>query len=383
MTHTDSRPNAKNMKTTVARLLAPLALFEWGAILTYFYFSHRLAGFLHPSFRPPVLVTGVLLIFAAACLLFFEDEHEEHHCDGDSCDHSHAKLTVGGLLSFLVLLLPVLLAAEISPDSYGAVLVQNRGAAESLEGVPGALARAQRPSSPTYAGTDMPSESGSPDTKGLIVDIPKGFVPPNAPEFSSSKDIPELEYPANEKLASILRGDEWVFPADPRKPPRRIVHKNAQMKALNERPQSDSPFGSFNDVLKMADSPLHEDGVAALKTGEDSRCLAVEVVDLLVAAQNPKLMKELDGKRVELTGQVLGSEAGNFRLLRLLVLCCAADAQPLAVRVETHEKTKPSQMTWVKVVGKASFAKKGKGSIPVITAEKITVIPQPDEPYLY
>ena len=374
------------MKQRVATLLAPFALFEWGAILTYFYFSHRLAGFLHPSFRPPVLVTGFLLMGAAVCVLFSKEEPEAQSCDCENCDHSHAKLTLGGLMGFLVLLLPVLLAAKLSPDSYGEVLVQNRGAAESLESVPGALARAQRAwprSSPVYAGDDLPTQSGAPDDKGLTVDIPKGWGPPNAPEFSTSKNVPDEEYPSNEKLASLLRGDELIFPADPKEPPRRIVHKNAPLKALNEQSKPDSPFGSIDDVLKMADSPLHEGGAENLKTAEDQRCLAIEVVDLLVAAQNPALMKELNGKRVELTGQVLGTEAGNFRLLRLLILCCAADAQPLAVRIETHENTKPVQMTWVKVVGKASFAKNGKGSIPVVSAEKITVIPQPDEPYLY
>ena len=369
------------MKTTASRLLAPIALFEWGAILTYFYCSHRLAGFLHPNFRPPVLVTGCLLLFAAACLLFSEGEPEAHDCAGENCDHSHAKLTVGGLLSFVVLLLPVLLAAKISPDSYGAVLVQNRGAAESLDGVPGALARVQRPLSSDK--TDMPSEPGPPDAKELTFNIPKGFVPPNAPEFSASKNIPEEEYPSNTKLTEILRGGEMFFPKDAHEPPRWVPHKNAPIKALNERSKADSPFGSLKDVLEMADSPLHESGVAALKTAEDSRCLAVEVVDLLVAAQNRTLMKEMDGKRVALTGQVLQSEAGNFRLLRLLILCCAADAQPLAVRVETNEKTKPDQMVWVKVVGTAHFTKKGKGSVPVITAEQITAIPQPEEPYLY
>ena len=369
------------MKTTASRLLAPIALFEWGAVLTYFYCSHRLTGFLHPSFRPPVLVTGILLIIAAACLLFSEDEQEAHHCDGENCDHSHAKLTIGSLLGFVVLLLPVLLTAKISPDSYGAVLVQNRGAAESLDGVPGALARVQRPL--PSEGTDMPSEPGPPDAKDLAVNIPKGFVPPNAPEFSASKNVSEEEYPSNTKLTEILRGGEMFFPKDAHEPPRWIPHKNAPIKALNERSKEDSPFGSLKDVLEMADSSLREGGVVALKTAEDSRCLAVEVVDLLVAAQNGALMKELDGKRVALTGQVLQAEAGNFRLLRLLILCCAADAQPLAVRVETNEKTKPDQMAWVKVVGTAHFAKKGKGSVPVITAGKITAIPQPQEPYLY
>jgi len=367
------------MTQRIAKFLGPLALFEWGAILSYFYFSHRLVGFLHPSFRLPVLVTGFLLMLAAACLLFSEDESVAHLCDDESCDHTHAKLTLGGLLSFLVMLLPILLAAKISPDSYGAILVQNRGAAESLESVHGAFARVQHP----LPSADMPSEPGPPDEKNLAVDIPKGFVPPNAPEFSPSKNVPDLDYPSNEKLASLLRGDELIFPADLKKPPRLIVHKNAPMKAVNEQPDADTPFGSFNDLLKMVDSPLHDGGTAALKTGDDQRCLAVEVIDLLVASHNPALMKELNGRWVESTGQVLGTGTGNFRLLRLLVLCCAADAQPLAVRVEAHGQPKPAQMTWVRVAGKVTFVKKGKINVPVITAEKITGIPQPDEPFIF
>jgi len=357
------------MKQRLATFLAPFALFEWGAILMYFYFSHRLVGFLHPSFRPPVLITGFLLMVAAACIAFSKEDQEAHHCDGESCDHSHAKLTIGGLLGFLVLLLPILLAARISPDSYGAVLVQNRGAAESLESVPAALSRARRSlPSPGDTAADLPSNPGPPDGKDLAVDIPKGFVPPNAPEFSPSKNVPDSEYPSNEELATMLRGGK---------------SGKVPMTALNERSKTETPFGSIRDVLEQADSPLHEGGSTALKTSDNGAFLAVEVVDLLIAAQNPSLLKQLNGKRIELTGQVLSAEGGNFRLLRLLVLCCAADAQPLAVKVETHGQAKPPQMAWVKVAGKVTFAKKGNTMIPVIAAEKITAIPEPDEPFLF
>jgi len=357
------------MTQRIARFLAPIALFEWGAILIYFYCSHRLAGLLHPNFRPPVLVTGFLLMFAAACLLFSTEEPDAQNCDCESCDHSHAKLTLGGLLGFLVLLLPVLLAAKVSPDSYGAVLVQNRGVAESLENVPGALSHTQRPlASAVYAGSDMPSEPSPPDAKDMVADIPKGWIPPNAPEFSSSKNVPDPEYPSNKELTEMLRWEK---------------SRKAPLMALNEKSVTDSNFGSIDELLDKADSPLHEGGAGALKTTDDGTCLAVEVVDLLIAAQNPTLLKQLNGKRIELTGQVLSSDGGNFRLLRLLVLCCAADAQPLAVRVETHGKPKPTQMTWVKVAGKVTFAKKGKSVIPVIAAEKVTPVPEPEEPFLY
>ena len=55
----------------LGRILAPLTLLEWGGILTYFYFSGRIAAFLHPMFRPLVLVTGILLLITALCVAIF------------------------------------------------------------------------------------------------------------------------------------------------------------------------------------------------------------------------------------------------------------------------------------------------------------------------
>ena len=363
------------MTQRIARFLGPFALFEWGAVLTYFYFSHRLSGFLHPSFRPPVLVTGVLLMLAAGSLLFSEDDGELRSCDGESCDHSHRRLTLGGWLGFLVLLLPILIAVKVSPDTYGTVAIQNRGVAESLESIPGARTRAgRRMPSPIYAGADTPLERGSANGRNMAVDIPKGWVPPNAPEFSPSTNVPDTEYPSNEEMAALLRENAGHSGApSPKKP----------LRALNERSDTASPFGSFDELLRAADSPLHQGGAGALKQAGDGERLSVEVVDLLIAAQKPALVKALNGKRIELTGQVLGSDGGNFRLMRLLVLCCAADAQPLAVQVKTHQGPKPTPMSWVKVTGKVIFTKKGKAIVPVIAAESIAPVSQPDEPFLF
>lgn len=370
------------MKPNVARFLAPLALSEWGAILTYFYFSRRLAAFLHPDFRPLVLITGFLLLITAGCVLFFDDAFSAHDCEIAGCEQTHARLTTGGLLAFLILLLPIGLAARISPDSYGAVLIQNRGAAESLEGVPAVLNRVGRPTPvPVYVGVDSPTDPAPKRTQEETVDIPKGFVPPNAPEFSASKNVPEDDYPSNESLAAKLRADSNVSMLEAQKLPK--ATPGVPLRALNERSGAQTPLGTIDDVLGMADSPLHGGGVNALKQSDDGRCLAVEVVDLLVAAQNPVAMKELTGKRVEFIGQVLAGEGGGVRLLRLLVLCCAADAQPLAVRVETKGSPKLPPMSWAKVVGRMSFAKKGSVDVPVVRAEKITPVQRPDEPYLY
>lgn len=279
MSHISIKPSEAGRRipreSFASRLGPALVLVEWGGILTYFFFSNRVAALLHPNFRPLVLVTGVLLLLSAACIVFFEEtangETGGDVCGGD-CEHSHGKLTAGGLLAFLVLFFPIALAVKISPDAYGAVLMQNRG-----------LSAVQTPGSHGTAA---------------------GLTPATRPPASTE-------------------------PRDNRPP------------------------------------------------------LAVEVGDLLLAAQQPGSMPQYQGKRVELDGQFFPSGANSFELVRMLILCCAADAQPLAVRVETDQKLPSSDTAWARVVGTVNFAKKGGARVPIVTAEKITPIPQPADPNVY
>ena len=133
---------------TLGRILAPLTLLEWGGILIYFYYSGRIAAFLHPLFRPLVLATGILLVLTAVCVAIFQEDdcsHTSHDHDHepdfaedeqDQHTHSHGSLSVRRFLAFLILLLPLALAAKISPDSYGANLINNRGLVEDVRGLP-------------------------------------------------------------------------------------------------------------------------------------------------------------------------------------------------------------------------------------------------------
>ncbi len=345
------------MTVRIAKYFAPLILFEWGAVLGYFYLSHRLNGLLHPAFRLPVLVTGILLIIAGACVLF----SRECRCAGEACrDRPGDRTAAESWRSFLVLLLPILLASRISPDIYGAVSVNNRGVADSLDRVPGALTRA----TPQEPPADLPTQAGPPDSGSLTADLPKGWVPPNAPQYGYSKDIPDAEYPSNQRLMELLRNDG---------------PKKAPLRALNERRDTTTPFGSLKEILEMAAS----DSSLANAKEPGKRAVPVDVIELLSAAQNPELQQKLAGREIDVTGQVLDSTGGNFRVMRLLILCCAADAQPLAVQVRAHGLRKPPQMTWVKITGHVAFTPKDKGTIPVIDAREIAVVTQPEEPFLY
>jgi len=116
----------------VGHILAPLALAEWGAVLTYFYCSGRLAAYLHPYFRPLVFVTGILLLVSAGCVWYSDTPHALPACDDTGCETRHGKTILGGLFPFAVLILPIALAAILSPDSFGAGLVQNRGVRQTI-----------------------------------------------------------------------------------------------------------------------------------------------------------------------------------------------------------------------------------------------------------
>ncbi len=93
------------------------------------------------------------------------------------------------------------------------------------------------------------------------------------------------------------------------------------------------------------DLPRAEDGNAAL-----------EVTDLLYAETQEPLRKTITGKTVEVVGQYLGAANDQFKLVRMFIWCCAADARPIYVPVEVSGPVDVSDMEWVKVTGTAEFS---------------------------
>jgi uncharacterized repeat protein (TIGR03943 family) len=359
---------------TFARILAPLTLLEWGGILTYFYFSGRIAAFLHPMFRPLVLVTGILLLITALCVAIFREEEcthdhdhehsEEHRHDEDhEHGHSHDRLSFGGFLAFLILLLPLALAARISPDSYGANLIKNRGLVQDIRSIPGAASSfANRAKS--IQSTGAGATSGQEPSLSVVADAtpspPKKYigVPEQTPMRQQNPDS-EPALPSNDYEQPI------------------------------PQPSHASSPGEFVNPALIPDKSGH------IKT---------EVVDLMYAAQEPFTRKDFEGKAVELIGQFApikvktGAEpkvpAGSFELFRLVMVCCAADAMPVAVRIEGKPQPKGlREMQWLKVTGRVQYRPRIKeegdetdyGDIPepVIVADSIKKIEAPPEKYLY
>ena len=124
-----------------------------------------------------------------------------------------------------------------------------------------------------------------------------------------------------------------------------------------------------------------------LKKNADGYIMA-EAVDLLYAAGEPTMREDFENKQVEIKGQFLPALTGNpngdrFNLTRLFVMCCAADARPVAISVQSNPATDLPKMTWVKVRGKATFPVEGGRHMPVVVADSVTETDAPEESFLY
>jgi uncharacterized membrane protein YcgQ (UPF0703/DUF1980 family) len=112
--------------------------------------------------------------------------------------------------------------------------------------------------------------------------------------------------------------------------------------------------------------------------------VALEVTDLLYAESEDSLRKMFSDKTVEVIGQYLpGSDPKQFKLVRMFIVCCAADARPLAVPVELSTPTSATEMGWVKVVGKATYAKNGDRVQVLFKADTVETTDPPAEAMLY
>ena len=209
--------------------------------------------------------------------------------------HSHDRLSFGGFLAFLILFLPLALAAKISPDSYGANLIRNRGLVEDIRSIPGAAS--------SFASRSKAIES------------------------AASQQQPSLTITAD---------------ATPSPSPKYIgVPEQTPLPRQNPDSEPALPSNDYEQPIPSPSQPWVNDALKPNAAG----CIKAEIIDLLYAAQEATTRKDFEGKKVEIIGQVVPNKlrkgiaaapAGSFKLLRLVIVCCAADAMPVAVKVQTN-----------------------------------------------
>ena len=113
------------MNKLFSRWLPCATLAAWSSVLLYFYFSGRITAFLIPTFRTYVLVAGIVL--GAMAVVFLFQPADTQCCSAEECGHPLSRLAAGKVLTFLILLLPITVAAFFSPDAFGRGAIENRG----------------------------------------------------------------------------------------------------------------------------------------------------------------------------------------------------------------------------------------------------------------
>lgn len=123
-----------------------------------------------------------------------------------------------------------------------------------------------------------------------------------------------------------------------------------------------------------------------LKTTPQGNVIA-EVTDLLFAADDDTLRPAFENRSVEVIGQFMPAKdtpvTNRFQLVRMFMVCCAADARPIAVAVDPNSKVNFADMTWAKIVGKVSFPIENGHRTAVVQAVSAAKCDPPGELMLY
>jgi uncharacterized repeat protein (TIGR03943 family) len=307
------------MRTKASNFINGITLIGLGAILLAFFFTGRLDQYLHPTFRPWTLVAGIM--FCIGGVIYALAKTTADCCIEGECVHQNANSPLRSLLAFGVLFVPLAAGAAFSKDSFDRSAVLNRGFVQDVTKLPGVPSVSKK----------APAQPSTPP-EALGNDIDESASQPLPQDATVSNNAPQ---PAN--------------PADPNAP------------------------NATGDQSSAQYLPKSADGNVAL-----------DVTDLLYGETEESLRKMFVGKTVEVTGQYLpGADAKQFKLVRMFIVCCAADARPLAVPVEVSGPMNVADMGWVKVTGIPTYSESGERTHAVLKAAKVEPTDPPEDAMLY
>lgn len=152
------------------------------------------------------------------------------------------------------------------------------------------------------------------------------------------------------------------------------------------------PLPGATPVPADTGSGTASDAEQYLKKTADGHIIT-EVTDLLFASEDDTMRPVFESRTIEMLGQfmpVKDSTEGRFQLVRMFMVCCAADARPVGVQslpptaaAATQTKKMPEEMTWTKVVGTVTFPMENGRRIPLVHATSVTPTDPPSEAMLY
>lgn len=348
------------------RLLSLLSLLAWGFLMLYIYYSGRITSFLHPTFRPWVLIAGWTLVILAVIYWFFsrrgsyaDHEHEElvmagppapddtiplscsdpehhhdhhdhdHHHHEDCCGHDHPPdhdhteqpLTAPRLAGFIILMVPAISAAMISDDAFSLAVFENRLPLDTL-----AIPQLSAPGG------------------GMIEDTQGFFENENILEYFDRSPDGNIKV----DVVDLLYGS---------------------MDAFFRRDFT----GQSIEIIGQA---LPQRAAAATRPDEALQPPAHDpnATDINAEAANTGALDDLGG---------VGSGDPEFLLGRMFMLCCAADARPVTIRIEYDSREPLPEAGWVRIVGEPVFTQKEGVWITTVRATSVTPTERPREIFLF
>lgn len=133
--------------------------------------------------------------------------------------------------------------------------------------------------------------------------------------------------------------------------------------------------GSLNSI-----APPRSDDRMGLVAGEKN------ILDWLTDFQRNPDATTFNSVEANLVGFVYRDErfaADLFMLGRFIVSCCVADASPVGIIVRSDQASDYAADQWLQVQGHFQAGKFINAEMPILVADEITPVDQPQQPYLY
>lgn len=161
---------------------------------------------------------------------------------------------------------------------------------------------------------------------------------------------------------------------------RTLIEDSSQLPGLGNRMAL--PLGKSDPALPTEDTDV--DYLPRTESGK----IQADVIDLIYAVNEDPLRRIFEGQEIEVTGQFMPARTGNaqgdrFNLVRMFMMCCAADARPVSITVQSPLAEPFTEMQWVRVTGKVLFPVEGGRRTVLVVADAVTATEPPEQTVIY
>jgi hypothetical protein len=276
---------------------------------------------------------------------------------------------MGKTVAILILAVPIIVAAVLTPDAYSGNAIVNKGLYNSNYNDQSRASQftLNKGATGKPAAATVAAVTPAAIPAGASVDV-GGRVPGSSASPSAAVAVsslpPAMTAPANALPPATTTGE--------------VAKSAAPTTAAAAPAAAAKSYGTFTLADLKAQVPQSKDGNFIL-----------EVPELYYTAGDMEVQRVLAGQPIETKAQVMPEKNNNadgkrLRILRLLVQCCAADARPYSVPIEFKDKAPTfKDMSWVEVKGTMSYSKEGDQTVPLVNVTSIKETPAPDNAMLY